>query len=286
MEKETILVTGATGFIGKSVCRLLAEKKIPFITHKEINLDVTNEKAFEFSGAEKIKTVIHLAGKTFVPDSWKHPSEFLKVNAVGTMNVAEFCKKNGSHLIYTSAYVYGNTKQNPISENHPANVNNPYALSKKAGEDIALFYADIFNVPVSIVRPFNVYGPNQNEMFLIPEVIRQVKARKEIRVKDLNPKRDFIYVDDVAGIILKLMETKSPGIFNAGSGKSFSVKELIEHIQKVAGTNLPVFSENTVRENEISDTVADISKAKRELRWEPIISFEMGIGLITEILRK
>ena len=277
MEKGTILVTGATGFIGKSVCRLLYEKEIDFITHKELNLDITNEKSFEFSGAEKIKTVIHLAGKTFVPDSWKYPSEFMKVNAIGTMNVAEFCKKNGSHLIYVSAYVYGNTKQNPIAENHPANVNNPYALSKKAGEDIALFYADFFKVPVSIVRPFNVYGPNQNEMFLIPEVIKQVKQGKEIRVKDLNPKRDFIYVEDVAGIILKLMETKSAGIYNAGSGKSCSVKELINCIQKVAGTNLPVISENTVRENEISDTVADISKAGKELLWHPLFTLEEGL---------
>lgn len=278
MEKSKILVTGATGFIGKSVCRLLSEKNIPFISHDSVMLDVTDSNSFNFSGANEIKAVIHLAGKTFVPDSWKNPSEFMRVNANGTMNVAEFCKKTNAHLIYVSTYIYGNTKKNPINESHPADVNNPYALSKKMGEDIALFYQKTFNLQVSIVRPFNVYGPGQNEMFLIPEVIKQVKQGIEIKVKDLNPKRDFIYVDDVAGIILKILETKSQGIFNAGSGKSYSVKVLIDCIQKVAGTSLRVISENTIRSNEISDTVADISKAKSELGWTPVYDLEEGLN--------
>lgn len=278
MVKDKILVTGATGFIGKALCRILSEKNISFISHKQIGLDITKPETFQFKGEDEISTVIHLAGKTFVPDSWKNPTEFMSVNAIGTQNVAEFCRKHQARLIYISAYVYGNTNQNPINENHPTNVNNPYALSKKSGEEICLFYQEIFNVPVSIVRPFNVYGPGQNEMFLIPEVIQQLKVGKSIKVKDLSPKRDFIYVDDVAGIILKILETKKQGIFNAGTGKSYSVKELIDIIQEVAGTSLPILSENITRSNEISDTIADISKAKSELGWMPTYDLINGIS--------
>lgn len=282
MTKNKILVTGATGFIGKALCRILSEKNFSFVPHDEIGLDITQPETFKFTGSDEISTVIHLAGKTFVPDSWKKPTEFTKVNAIGTQNVAEFCKNQQAKLIYVSAYIYGNTNNNPISENHPANVNNPYALSKWMGEEIALFYESVFHVPVAIVRPFNVYGPGQNEMFLIPEVIKQVKERKEINVKDLFPKRDFIYVDDVAGIIVKILETGKQGIFNAGNGKSYSVKELIDCVQKVAGTSLTVHTENTVRTNEISDTIADISKAKTELGWMPVYDLEGGIRKMLE----
>lgn len=282
MTKNKILVTGATGFIGKTLCRILSEKNISFLPHNEIGLDITQPETLEFKDSGEISTVIHLAGKTFVPDSWKNPTEFMKVNAIGTQNIAEFCKIHQAKLIYVSAYIYGNTNQNPINENHPANVNNPYALSKWMGEEIALFYQSVFNVQVSIVRPFNVYGPGQNEMFLIPEVIKQVKEGKEIRVKDLFPKRDFIYVDDVAGMILKILETDKQGIFNAGNGQSYSVKELIDCVQKAAGTSLAVHSENTVRTNEISNTIADISKAKSELGWKPAYDLEGGIRKMME----
>lgn len=278
MAKDKILVTGATGFIGKALCRILSGKNISFISHKDIGLDITNPESFDFKNAEEVSTVIHLAGKTFVPDSWKNPTEFMKVNAIGTQNVAEFCKKHQARLIYISAYVYGNTDQNPISEDHPTNVNNPYAFSKKTGEEICLFYQSNFNLNVAIVRPFNVYGPGQNEMFLIPEVIQQVKNGSIIKVKDLSPKRDYIYVDDVANIIFRIIETGKQGIFNAGTGKSYSVKELIDVIQKVAGTTWPIESENVTRSNEISDTVADISKAKKELSWTPIDDLFSGIS--------
>jgi nucleoside-diphosphate-sugar epimerase len=278
MTRNKILVTGATGFIGKTLCRILSEKNIPFISHDKIGLDITVPESFNFSGSEEISTVIHLAGKTFVPDSWKNPAEFIKVNVIGTQNVAEFCRNHQAQLIYVSAYIYGDTNRNPIKEDHPANVNNPYALSKRMGEEIALFYHSVFNVSVSIVRPFNVYGPGQNEMFLIPEVIRQVKKGNEILVKDLFPKRDFIYVDDVVGMILKILETRKQGIFNAGCGKSYSVKELIDCVQEVAGTTLVVKSENKIRDNEISDTIADISKAKKELNWVPQFDLKTGIS--------
>ncbi len=280
MNKNKILVIGATGFIGKSLVKKLTEQNILYIPHNEVSLDITQPSSFNFKEANEINHVIHLAGKTFVPDSWKMPEEFLRVNALGTQNVAEFCKKHSASLTYISAYIYGSDVVNPIDENHPINLNNPYALSKKMGEDICLFYANNFNLSVSIIRPFNVYGENQNNAFLIPEVIGQAKNAARIKVKDLTPKRDFIYVEDLADLIIDVYKKEGIGIFNAGTGVSYSVQELIEIIQKVLDKHLPVESENVARVNEISDTIADISKAKKEIGWEPKFSLEAGLRKI------
>jgi nucleoside-diphosphate-sugar epimerase len=277
MIKNKILVTGASGFIGSALVRSLAERKIPFITLDEGQNDVTKKESFDFPFSNQVAHVIHLAGKTFVPDSWIDPDSFIHVNTQGTENVLEFCRKNGCSISYISAYIYGNPVINPINEDHPVNVNNPYALSKKMAEEICLFYARHFHVPVSIIRPFNVYGKGQNSAFLIPEVIKQATSSAKIHVKDLVPKRDFIYVDDLVDLIIKTFEKKAQGIFNAGFGKSFSVKELIDTVQKVLNTQLPVSGDNVERKNEISDTVADISKARKELQWSPATDLETGI---------
>lgn len=280
MSKDKILVIGATGFIGKSLVNKLTDKNISFIAHNDVGIDITNKLSFNFPGSEEVKHVIHLAGKTFVPDSWKNPEEFLRVNTLGTQNVAEFCKNNKASLTYISAYIYGSNVVNPISEDHPINLNNPYALSKKLGEDICLFYANNFHLPVSIVRPFNVYGIGQNESFLIPEVIQKTKTHDKIEVKDLSPKRDFIYVDDVSDLIIEIYIKKLQGIFNAGTGVSYSVKELIDTVQKILNKNLPVVSENIQRVNEISDTVANIDRARKVAGWTPKFSLEEGLKKI------
>lgn len=280
MSQEKILVIGANGFIGKSLVKQLTKNGIPFITHKDVGIDITQPSSFKFNDSGEIKHVIHLAGKTFVPDSWKIPNEFLQVNTLGTQNVAEFCKENKTSLTYVSAYIYGSKVVNPIAEDHPIDLNNPYALSKKLGEDICLFYADNFKVPVSIVRPFNVYGIGQNEAFLIPEVIQKAKTCDRIEVKDLSPKRDFIYVDDVSDLIIEIYKKNIQGIFNAGTGISYSVEELIKLVQKILNKNLPVVSENIQRVNEISDTVANIEKAKKIVGWSPKNSLEEGLKKI------
>jgi nucleoside-diphosphate-sugar epimerase len=126
-----------------------------------------------------------------------------------------------------------------------------------------------------------VYGTGQSDQFLIPSLISQVSTKKEIYVKDLEPKRDYLYVDDLIKAIVKAVNYQGKfDIFNIGSGISCSVKELIDIIQSCAGTDLPVFSESARRKNEIMDTIADISHAKEVLKWQPERSLEDGIRLI------
>jgi len=133
-------------------------------------------------------------------------------------------------------------------------------------------------VDVLILRPFNVYGANQKEHFLIPSIIKQINLKKGIKVKDLKPKRDFIYVKDLVAAIIKTIELKiNFEVINIASGTSHSVAEVIDEIQKVKGTNFKVKSTEEIRSDEIMDTKANIKKAKTLLNWIPQWSFEKAI---------
>ena len=136
---------------------------------------------------------------------------------------------------------------------------------------------------ITIIRPFNVYGMGQKEHFLIPSLIKQVLTDTEIIVNDLTPKRDFIYLDDlVEALILTMKNFDIFEIYNIGSGESFSVQQIIDQIQFLAGTNKLIRCERKSRINEIPDTLADISKAKKKLNWIPTVKFSEGIKKILE----
>lgn len=273
-----ILVTGASGFIGKYLCKELKERGHEIIVLFSLNGDISDAHTLDsFNG--KVDKVIHLAASTFVPDSWQNPDEFFKVNALGTMRILEFCRGNKVPLIFISAYLYGLPDEVPTSEKELPKPNNPYAFSKYIAEQACVFYANYLNVPSLIIRPFNVYGPGQPEHFLIPTIINQVLQHREITLLDLNPKRDYIFIDDVVNFITIAVEAelKDAEIINIGSGVSYSVAELVRIIQKIAGTNLPVLSKNEVRFQEINDVIANIDKAKLMFNWSPEISLEKGL---------
>ena len=225
-----------------------------------------------------IDFVFHLAGRTYVPDAWREPADFQRVNVTGTLNVLELCRIRKIPITYVSAYLYGNPASLPVKETDRIQPNNPYALSKFLAESVCSFYAEHFDVPVTIIRPFNIYGPGQKGHFLIPEIIAQVKAGQPIRLKDITPRRDYIYLDDlVDALVLTLNPEPGCHVYNIGYGSSLSVTEIVEAIQSVAGTSLPVISENMPRQNEIADVYADIGLAEHELLWQPRHSFEEGI---------
>ena len=279
---KNILVTGSSGFIGTHLLsKLSKDNKYKIIKMDRSFGDITNTATW--NNVPKCEIVIHLAGKTFVPDSWKNPEIFINTNVAGTHLVLNYCRKNNSKLIYLSSYLYGNPKKIPIDENEPVKTTNPYMLSKNISEDLCDFYSKNYGVNVLILRPFNVYGPNQKEHFLIPSIIKQVNLEKEIKVKDLKPKRDFIYVKDLIEAIIKTIELKMNfEIINIASGISYSVSEVIEEIQKVKGTNLKVTSSEEIRNDEIMDTKANINKAKKLLNWSPQWSFKKAIKDIYE----
>ena len=271
-----IIVTGANGFIGKSLTKALAvagHMVIP-VSGKDGNIALQET----WSELPKSEIVIHLAAKAFVPDSWNNPFDFIETNTIGTLRALEYCRKNKAKLIFISSYLYGNPKSLPISETAEIFTPNPYALSKKTAETYCDFYFENYQVPTLIMRPFNIYGYGQSKDFLIPLLIDQTLNSKQIHVKDLEPKRDYLHIDDFIGAILQSLFISTHEIVNIGSGESYSVKEIIDLIQTICHTNYPITSEAVARKAEIMNTIADITKAKELFGWEPKLSFEKGLS--------
>jgi GDP-4-dehydro-6-deoxy-D-mannose reductase len=276
-----VLVTGATGFIGTRLLPRLRAVGHEIIAANSKSGDIRAESTWaKFPPAE---VVIHLAGKSFVPDSWTDSVGFISCNVLGTVSALEYCKANEARLVFLSSYLYGNPETLPIPETAGLVATNPYALSKKLAEEVCQFYGDKFGVNVTILRPFNVYGPGQRECFLLPSVIRQVNAGDVIRVKDLEPRRDYLYIGDLVDVIATAVDLRhSSCTLNVGSGVSHSVAEVIQVIQGLKQTRLRVESSEERRRDEVMDTVADITKAKRVLGWEPKWSLSQGIEAILQ----
>jgi nucleoside-diphosphate-sugar epimerase len=266
-----ILVTGATGFIGRNLVRrleALGHKVYPF--SRSTGHDVIDKNSFTPLLEKEIGVVVHLAGLTFVPDSWIAAGSFYAVNTLGTQQVLEFCRSTQARMVYVSAYVYGLPKYLPIDENHPLVPNNPYAHSKWLGEELCRFYAENMGVKSIILRPFNLYGPGQDDRFLIPTLLRQIRETGEITVKDELPKRDYLHINDfVEACCLAMTHDETFSIFNVGSGTSHSVYQIIEMLRRGFRADIPFTSLNEKRQNEIPDTVADISAIRRSVGWSP-----------------
>ncbi len=271
-----ILITGATGFIGGHLVPAIEKAGHEVICMNSGSGDVADPATWSKYPTADI--VIHLAGKSFVPASWADPSAFVQCNLMGTIEALNYCKKNNASILFLSSYLYGNPQSLPIAETATLSATNPYAFSKKLAEDACRFYAANFGVDITILRPFNVYGLGQPKDFLIPSIIRQVKNREDIHIKDLEPKRDYVYVQDVVSAVLaSIKNIRGINVFNIGSGESYSVAELINMIQKISGTELTVYSSNERRRDEIMNTIADITLAKQKLNWSPIWSLNDGL---------
>lgn len=275
-----LLITGANGFIG-SLLRKQLPKEVYAVTALTRNEGDINQSA-TWQSVPACDVVIHLASQTFVPDSWHNPAQFIETSSIGTLQTLEYCRKTGAAIIYISSYLYGNPAVLPIPESAPLFTPNPYALSKKTAEDFCRFYHDCFQVPVTILRPFNLYGEGQNTSFLIPMLIDQALNKQAFHVKDLLPKRDYLHISDFINALIGCIPLRGFHLFNVGSGTSYSVEEIIGMLQKIQNTKYPVYSENVQRPNEIMNTVADIQLAKTSLQWHPKITMEEGLALLLQ----
>ena len=281
-----IVITGANGFIGKNLVAGIEDS----ITHEIFPITRDNGDIGEAKTWQAIPTsdvVVHLAARSFVPNSWIDPSEFLATNLMGTINALEFCRQHQSRLIFLSSYLYGDPESLPIDENNPVIASNPYMLSKKMAEEICYFYAQYYDIPTTIFRPFNIIGAGQDQNFLVPSIIRQACDKGIVYVKDVEPRRDYLHINDLVSALLCAIEThRKFDIFNIASGLSYSVQEVIDIVAEIIGESIDIEAEGDRRINEIMDTRADISKAKNLLGWRPSLTLKASLQLIVEEHRK
>jgi UDP-glucose 4-epimerase len=274
-----ILITGYSGFIGSYLLKGLNKNE-----HELVLVDIANntdicdwQQVKHFTG---IDIIIHLANLSFVPASYEEPKRFYETNYLSTLNMLELCRLNNAKMIYLSSYMYGQPLYQPINENHPIQAYNPYSQTKVICESLCEGYNRDFNVPITIFRPFNIYGKGQNPDFLIPSIIQQAQNGKII-IRDDRPKRDYIHVEDIISAIITAInikdENKSIKKYNLGSGISYSVKEIIDMVRGFYDSKIEYICTHEIRANEVLDTIADISKIKKEMDWEPKISIEEGL---------
>jgi len=275
---KTILITGAKGFIGRSIIQELNNQ------HNIIGLDsvdghdLTNIKSFAHIKGE-VDIAIHLAGLTFVPESFEKPFEYYKVNINTSLNVAEFCRqRNIKTIVYLNTYVYGNPIKLPIDETHPISLNTPYHKSKMLAEDLILNYPYIKTKVISL-RMFNIYGPLQAPHFLLSKIINQALKIGKIEVFDLEPRRDYIYIKDFINLIKIIidLDKPTPGVYNVGFGQSHSVADIIHTLESFLNKKLIVINLNKRRSGEIMDCYADIRKTSKEFKWIPKYSVYNGL---------
>ncbi|NLA24484.1 MAG: NAD(P)-dependent oxidoreductase [Bacteroidales bacterium] len=272
-----IVVTGSSGFIGKSVC-----DKLIYLGNGITEIDFTNgDDITDIKTFNKIincDLIIHLAAKSYVPDAFKNPHSFYYINVLGTLNALETAKRTGAKLIFISSYIYGQPNYLPIDEKHKREAHNPYAQSKIMGEDLCFAYNRDFNIPIIIFRPFNIYGFGQAGNFIIPTIIEQIKAGK-LKLMDSKPKRDFIHSSDVVNAIVKASEKNNYSLetLNLGTGISTSIEDLVSIFKENTKKDFEVKFENISRQSEVDDCYADISKTKEFLNWEARVSLKDGI---------
>jgi nucleoside-diphosphate-sugar epimerase len=272
-----ILVTGSEGFVGKALVKLLKSYSYEVLQvggSKIINLN--DKKIVE--QLPVVDVIVHLAARSFVPDSFRKPSEFYYNNFLSTLNILEKAKKDCSKVIFFSTYVYGSPQYLPIDEAHPKQPLNPYTQSKILCEDLCEAYNRDFNLPIIIFRPFNIYGHGQSDHFFIPTIIKQME-KTTILLNDPRPKRDFIYIDDVVEAIRLALENFKSNftIYNLGSGISTSINEVVHLIEEILMKKVEVNYSNQVRQGEVLDTIANIDKIKSELNWYPRYSIKLGL---------
>jgi len=277
----SVLITGASGFIGRSLIYELEKQDLSIIAPKSAHGRVEDEQFW--SALPRADQVIHLAAKSVIPDSWKNPLSQLQVNVIGTAHAAQYCQRNNSRLIVLSSFIYDTKTDAPFVETDSLAPHNPYGLSKLLAEQLAMSFSDFWSIPLVTLRVANVFGPGQSSEFLIPSIINQVCNNKSIEIRDGTPRRDFLFIKDLVEVLVRLINQKTiNGVFNVGSGTSHSVQRVVDIAQELAGTTLPVVCRNEVRENEILDSQVDISKLSNALLWQPQWSLKTGLQILLD----
>ncbi|MFA6503283.1 MAG: GDP-mannose 4,6-dehydratase [Candidatus Paceibacterota bacterium] len=304
---QTVLVTGAAGFIGSNLTRALLEEGYRVVGVD--NFDDTYDLRFKegnvapFLGSENFKLervdicdldalnavfekerpsyVVHLAAKADTRRAVDTPRVYVSVNIDGTLNILELCRKYPVQnlVIASSSSVYGNSSRVPFTEDQPADRPlSPYGATKRSVELLAYTYYHNFNIPITCLRYFNAHGEN-NRPGMVPYIWTEKLLRgEEIEISgDGSRTRDYTYIGDIVrGTILAMKKPLGFEVINLGNNKPVSLSELLATLEKILGVKANVRSRESHGAS-VEETYADIEKAKQLLGWEPLVSLEEGL---------
>lgn len=309
---KKVAVTGADGFIGSHLTeallaegcevRALAQYNsfnnwgwLEEISHPNLEIVTGDVRDPDFcrtfvKGAD---TVFHLAALIAIPFSYVAPDSYVDTNIKGTLNICQACRDAGTDrlLVTSTSEVYGTARYVPIDEKHPRQPQSPYSATKIGADAIALSFHNAFDLPVSIVRPFNTYGPRQSARAIIPTIIGQIaKGERVIKVGDLTPTRDFNFVTDTAaGFIAIARSTETVGReINIATGREVSMADTFATIAKVMGADVEwVTDPERLRpsKSEVFRLCGDNTLITSLTDWCPRVSLEEGIAITAEWLR-
>ena len=305
-KNKKVLITGADGFIGSHLAEYLVKKgykvramciynsfnswgwldDIDKSINNEIEIvlgDIRDSKSVS-DAVKGMNAVVHLASLIAIPHSYHSPYSYLNTNITGTLNIMEACMNNNiDSIIHTStSEVYGDTLKMPISENNIQYAKSPYAATKIGADQIAQSYYSSFDLPVTIIRPFNTFGPRQSNRAIIPTIITQLLSNKSnIKLGSLYPTRDFSYVmDTIRGFELAINNEKSRGeIINIGSGYEVSINDTVNLLCKITNKSPKIITDKVrirPKKGEVFRLKANNSKAKKYLNWEPLYKGKPG----------
>ena len=311
-----ILVTGSEGFIGSHLTEELVKEGHDvkaFVLYNSFNswgwleeLDANILKHIEiFTGdirdphgvKEAMKgadAVFHLAALIAIPFSYHSPDAYVDTNIKGTLNVLQAAREleTARVLVTSTSEVYGTAQYVPIDEKHPYQGQSPYSATKIGADRLAESFNRSFNMPISIVRPFNTYGPRQSARAVIPTIITQLlSGKEEIKLGSLTPTRDFNYVKDTArGFIEIYKSEKTIGEeINIATQKEISIRQLAEElIRQINPAARIICDEQRLRpeKSEVNRLLGSNEKIRQLTEWKPQYSFEAGLSETIEFLKK
>lgn len=300
-----VLVTGADGFIGSHLVEMLVAKNYEVRALSQYNSfnswgwleDINCKSEIEIISGDirdsyfckkitkNIDIVFHLAALIAIPYSYDAPQSYIDTNIKGTLNICQAAMENGvSKIIHTStSEVYGTATYVPIDESHPLQPQSPYSASKIGADAIAMSFHNSFELPLAIARPFNTFGPRQSARAVIPSIIIQIASgKKELKLGDLSPTRDFNYVKDTCRGLIKIAESAGTNgeVLNIGSNKEVSIFDTLNLIKKIMKSDISVITdEERIRpkNSEVFRLWCDNTKINKITNFKPKYSFEYGL---------
>jgi len=308
------LVTGADGFIGSRLVELLVKKGYKIKALSQYNSfnnwgwiedieckdkievltgDIRDPHYCKFI-AKDIDIIFHLAALIAIPYSYVAPDSYVDTNIKGTLNICQAAKERGNiRVIHTStSEVYGTAQYTPIDEEHPMQPQSPYSATKIAADAMAMSFYNAFNLPVTIARPFNTYGPRQSARAVIPTIITQIaNGATEIKLGDITPTRDFNYVDDTCRGFIALAECdESIGqTVNIGSNSEISIGDTLNIIKELMDSDVKfILDSQRIRpeKSEVFRLCCDNSKIVRLTGFKSQVSIREGIQMTIDWIVK